>query len=110
MQKAKPTAMERRAGRVDVRPVRSPYLDTPVGTASYSAPISSEGSPATAIRHLFRDAAATSLARLSPQDAKLIRALLGHQSFGVAERHYIQANMIDAGRSYQAVVEQLKGG
>ena len=60
--------------------------------------------------HLFRDAAATSLARLSPQDAQLIRALLGHQSFGIAERHYIQANMIEAGRTYQAVIEQLKGG
>ena len=58
--------------------------------------------------HLFRDAAATSLARLSPQHAQLIRPLLGHQSFGVAERHYIQASMIEAGRDYAAVIEQLR--
>ena len=60
--------------------------------------------------HLFRDAAATSLARLSPQDAKLIRALLGHQSFGIAERHYIQASMIEAGRDYAAVIDRLREG
>ena len=60
--------------------------------------------------HLFRDAAATSLARLSPQDAKLIRPLLGHQSFGVAERHYIQASMIEAGRDYAAVIDRLREG
>ncbi|MDQ3149416.1 MAG: hypothetical protein M3Q38_05770, partial [Chloroflexota bacterium] len=42
--------------------------------------------------HLFRDAAATSLSRLSPQDAMLIRPLLGHSSFRTAERHYIHAS------------------
>lgn len=58
--------------------------------------------------HFFRDAAATSLARLSPQDARLIRALLGHSSFGVAERHYIRACTIEAGRNYASVLVSLK--
>lgn len=58
--------------------------------------------------HLFRDAAATSLARLSPQDAQLIRPLLGHQNFATAERHYIQASSIEAGGRYATVIARLK--
>lgn len=57
--------------------------------------------------HLFRDAAATSLARMSPENAGLIRPLLGHSSFGTAERHYIQAQGIKTGRDYAAVLKQL---
>ena len=37
-----------------------------------------------------------------------IRPLLGHQSFGVAERHYIKASMIEAGRTYSALLDQLR--
>jgi integrase/recombinase XerD len=55
--------------------------------------------------HLFRDAAATTLSRASPQDARLIRPLLAHASFGTAERHYIQASTIEAGRSYADILE-----
>jgi len=59
--------------------------------------------------HLFRDAAATTLVRESPQDARLIRGVLGHASFETAERHYIQARTIEAGRDYAAVLRKLKG-
>jgi len=58
--------------------------------------------------HLFRDAAATSLARHSPQAAKLIRPVLSHTSFGTAERHYIQANSLEAGRNHAALIRTLK--
>lgn len=58
--------------------------------------------------HLFRDAAATTLARLSPDAAKLIRPVLAHTGFGTAERHYIHAQTIDAGRNYAAVLQTLK--
>lgn len=54
--------------------------------------------------HLFRDAAATTLSRTSPKDARLIRPLLAHASFGIAERHYIQASTIEAGRDYAKIV------
>lgn len=57
--------------------------------------------------HFFRDAAATSLSRLSPENARLIRPLLGHSSYGTAERHYIQALNIEAGRDYAAVLAAL---
>jgi integrase len=60
--------------------------------------------------HFFRDAAATTLARLSPESARLIRPVLAHSGFQTAERHYILAQTIEAGRDYAAVVRRLKKG
>lgn len=57
--------------------------------------------------HLFRDAAATTLVRQSPQDALLVRPLLGHADFRTAERHYIHAKGIEAGRDHAAVIAGL---
>jgi integrase len=59
--------------------------------------------------HLFRDAAATTLVRQSPQDALLVRPLLGHADFRTAERHYIHATGIEAGRDHAAVIAGLIG-
>lgn len=59
--------------------------------------------------HLFRDAAATTLARISPESAQLIRPVLAHSGFKTAERHYIHAQTIDAGRDYAALINRLKG-
>ena len=58
--------------------------------------------------HFFRDAAATTLSRLSPNAAKLIRPVLAHTSFGTAERHYIHAQTIDAGRDYARLIKSKK--
>lgn len=58
--------------------------------------------------HLFRDAAATTLAHHSPDAARLTRAILGHSSFRMAEKHYNHARTIDAGRRYSALIEDLK--
>ncbi len=59
--------------------------------------------------HFFRDAAATTLARTSPESARLIRSVLAHSGFRTAERHYIHAQTIDAGRNYAALLRRLKG-
>jgi len=59
--------------------------------------------------HLFRDAAATTLARHSPDAATLVQPLLAHTCGGVAERHYIHATSIDAGRNYAKVLRRLRG-
>lgn len=59
--------------------------------------------------HFFRDAAATTLARISPDGARLIRPVLAHSGFETAERHYIHAGSIEAGRAYAEVVRKLKG-
>jgi integrase len=58
--------------------------------------------------HLFRDAAATTLARTSTDAARLIRPVLAHTSGGTAERHYIHASSIEAGRNYADVIARLK--
>lgn len=60
--------------------------------------------------HFFRDSAATTLARQSPTDARLIRPLLGHLNFETADRHYIQAQGIAAGRDYAAALRDIKEG
>jgi integrase len=57
--------------------------------------------------HFFRDCAATTLAYDSPDSARLTRGLLGHSSFRTAEKHYNQATMIDAGRSYAGLIANL---
>ncbi|MEX0300793.1 MAG: tyrosine-type recombinase/integrase [Leisingera sp.] len=58
--------------------------------------------------HFFRDAAATTLSRSSPESARLIRAVLGHKGFATAEKHYIHAQTIEAGRDYASLVSRLK--
>lgn len=60
--------------------------------------------------HLFRDAAATTLIRQSPKDALMVRPLLGHADFRTAERHYIHAKGIEAGRDHAAVITGLIEG
>lgn len=59
--------------------------------------------------HFFRDAAATTLARISPESARLIRPVLAHSGFRTAERHYIHAQTIEAGRDYASLLKRLKG-
>lgn len=58
--------------------------------------------------HLFRDAAATTLARTSSASAALIAPVLAHTNLGTAERHYIQAGSIEAGRDYAAVLARIR--
>lgn len=58
--------------------------------------------------HFFRDAAATTLTRISPEATGIIPAVLGHTGFGTAERHYIHARSIEAGRSYKALLDKKK--
>lgn len=60
--------------------------------------------------HFFRDAAATTLARMSPTDAKLIRPVMGHTSSKTAERHYIHAGTIEAARDYNKLVSNMRRG
>ena len=59
--------------------------------------------------HFFRDSAATTLTRISPQAARLIPSVLGHKGPGTAEKHYIHAQRIEAGRDYAALIASRKG-
>jgi len=85
----------------------------PMGSASVGDQIVKATFRATGIKippHFFRDSAASTLARISPGDARLIRPLLAHSSFGTAERHYIQAQGIETGRDHAAIVARLTKG
>jgi integrase len=50
--------------------------------------------------HLFRDAAATTLAIADPAHVRVAAPLLGHRTFTTTERFYQQARSFDAHRAY----------
>jgi len=50
--------------------------------------------------HLFRDAAATTLAIVDPEHVRVAAPLLGHRTFMTTERHYQQAKTFEAHRAY----------
>jgi integrase/recombinase XerD len=58
--------------------------------------------------HLFRDCAATTIAIDDPEHAHVIAPILGHSSMTTSERHYNQAQTVDAGRQYHAVLAKSR--
>jgi integrase/recombinase XerD len=58
--------------------------------------------------HLFRDAAATSLAIHDPANVKLSRHVLGHGNYRTSEESYNQAQSIQASASLNAAMEKLR--
>jgi hypothetical protein len=50
--------------------------------------------------HLFRDAAATTLAVADPEHVRVAAPLLGHRTFATTERHYLHAQAHIAHKSY----------
>lgn len=50
--------------------------------------------------HLFRDCGATTVAIKAGQDMGVAVALLGHRDQRIIDRHYNQANVIEATRRY----------
>ena len=58
--------------------------------------------------HLFRDAAATSIAEQDPEHVQMIRAILGHASLATAESHYNHAGSLEATRRLQRAVADLR--
>jgi integrase len=50
--------------------------------------------------HLFRDAAATTLAIADPENVRVAAPLLGHRTFTTTERYYQQAKSFEAHRQY----------
>lgn len=55
--------------------------------------------------HLFRDAAATTIARGRPAQARAIAGVLCHSTQRTADRYYNQARCLDASRGYTALIE-----
>lgn len=58
--------------------------------------------------HRFRHAAATSIASVTPEFARIIRPLLGHTKITTSERYYNRATMMDASRRHADVIAALR--
>jgi integrase/recombinase XerD len=58
--------------------------------------------------HLFRDCAATTIANEDPGHIGIASSLLGHVSIRTTDRHYRQANSINASRHYEAARAELR--
>ena len=60
--------------------------------------------------HLFRDAAATTLAIEDPAHVRVAAPLLGHRTFTTTEKYYQQAKSLEAHRGYlRALFENKRG-
>lgn len=60
--------------------------------------------------HLFRDIAATTLARTSPEAVGQIRALLNHSGHETAEKYYNHATAIEVGRNHARLIDSIRKG
>ena len=58
--------------------------------------------------HLFRDCAATFIAIEDPEHVRIIGPLLGHAWHSTNEKHYNQAQSVEAGRVYQDSLVALR--
>ncbi len=58
--------------------------------------------------HLFRHCAATSIAEISPELARIIRPLLAHTRNTTSERYYNRASVLQASRRHAGAIQNLK--
>jgi integrase/recombinase XerD len=58
--------------------------------------------------HLFRDIAATTLADVDPEHARIAAQVLGHRKFRTTERHYLHADRMKAVRQHQQLIRRLR--
>lgn len=58
--------------------------------------------------HLFRDAAATTVALEDPVHVRIAAQVLGHATFATTERHYRLSRSVEAGRAHHAVLARLR--
>ena len=60
--------------------------------------------------HLFRDAAATTIALDRPEQVRLAAPLLGHRSFATTERHYNLARTAEAATAWHDLLASIADG
>lgn len=58
--------------------------------------------------HLFRDCAATSFATDDPEHVRCIAPLLGHTTLTTSDKHYNQATMLTAVRTFSATIMKIR--
>ena len=84
----------------------SPLIDRAIYDKIVSRTRSAFGSSVNP--HLFRDAAATSLAIHDPAHVRVAAPLLGHRKFDTTQRHYNQARSLTAQRTYAEHIAELR--
>ena len=60
--------------------------------------------------HLFRDAAATTMAIADPANVRLAAPLLGHRTFATTEKYYRQARAQEAHRAFVEALNEWREG
>jgi integrase len=60
--------------------------------------------------HLFRDIAATTMARTSPEAVGNIRSLLDHRGHETAEKYYNHATALEIGRNHAQLIDSIRQG
>lgn len=100
-----PGGHEPGAGRLWLRFSRGPWEKKAIGR--HISRLCEDGLGRRVTPHLFRDAAATTVAVSEGCDARIIRPLLTHVRASTSEKHYIQAGQIDAGRLYHRALTQI---
>ena len=58
--------------------------------------------------HLFRDCAATSIAVLDPGHVRVAARVLGHATLATTEKHYNQAQALEASRAHAAAIRAIR--
>jgi len=58
--------------------------------------------------HLFRDCAATSIAVLDPGHVHIAARVLGHATLATTEKHYNQAQALEASRAHVAAIRAIR--
>jgi site-specific recombinase XerD len=58
--------------------------------------------------HLFRDAAATTIALADPDRVGIVTPLLNHASLNTAQRHYNLASMTSAAEAWHEVLQGIR--
>ena len=109
LQEVRPWLMQRQGKRHNFLWVTS--KGDPFKTGYFGVRVALATTESTGVRvspHLFRDAAATTLARMSLQSARLIKPVLAHSCTETAEDHYIHAGSIEAGRNHAALIQNLR--
>ncbi|MFB9150961.1 tyrosine-type recombinase/integrase [Roseovarius ramblicola] len=86
----------------------APISDTSMGTLIRNQTRKLFGVPISP--HLFRDIAATTMARASPEAVGNIRSLLDHRGHETAEKYYNHATALEIGRNHAQLIDSIRQG
>jgi len=93
-----------RRGRLWLRFTYGPWEKVAIGR--HISRLTEQGLGKRVTPHLFRHAAATTIAESVAGDARIIRPLLGYATDTTSQRYYIQADQVSASRHYQKAIRE----